>query len=98
MQIECEIISLNIVLYRRKLRYFTRRKTHPGSNLFSQVDYILTITKSLSIAVFIIKFMFKAQFKYGKHLHYVTWQFALDESVFASAVTRCTSLACVAGV
>ena len=82
IQTECEIISLNIVLYLKKLQHFTRRKTHSGSNLLSQVDYIFKIMKSLSIAVFIIKFMFMAQYKYGKYSHYVTWQFCFGWKCF----------------
>ena len=44
------------------------KTSHPGSNSFSQVDYIFTTTKLLSIAVFIIYITFMEQFinKYGK--------------------------------
>ena len=34
------------------------KTSDPGSNSFSQVDYIFATAKSLSIAVFIIYFMF----------------------------------------
>ena len=46
------------------------KTSHPGSNSFSQADYIFTTAKSLSIAVFIIYFMFMEQFKYSKCLHH----------------------------
>ena len=48
--------------------------------------YIIGASRDL---VFVIKSMFMAQFKYGKCLHYITWQFCctLDGSVFASAIT-----------
>ena len=68
MQIECEIICLNIVghcfVSMKNMIFY--KTSHTGSNSFSQVDYICTTAKSLSIAVFIIYFMFMEQFKYGK--------------------------------
>jgi len=78
-----------------KLEYYfvwMKTTTHSGSNSFSQVDYIFTTAKSLSIVVFIIKFMFVEQFKYGKCSHYWSlFSFALNNFFFASSVTRCTS-------
>lgn len=91
MRIECKIISLNIVLYRWKLRYFTRSKIHLGSNLFPQVDYTFTITRSLSIAIFIINQCLWHNLKTANICTMSLGSFALDGSVFASAVTRCTS-------
>ena len=46
------------------------KTSHPGSNSFSQVDYIFTTAELLSIVVFIIYFMFMEQFKYRKGSHY----------------------------
>ena len=46
------------------------KTSHPGSNSLSEVDYIFTTAKSLSIAAFIIYFMFMEQFKYGKCLQH----------------------------
>lgn len=88
-----------------KLEYYfvwVKTMTHSGSNSFSQVDYIFTIAKSLSIVVFIIKFIFMEQFKYGKCLHY--WSlvsFALDGffcfrcyNMYFSKLIHCRSSHC----
>ena len=59
------------------------KTSHPGSNSFSQVDYIFTTEKSLSIVVFVIYFMLMAQFKYGKCSHHGSLvSFPLDVFLF----------------
>ena len=45
------------------MKTVARCKTHPGSDSFSQVNYIFTKVKTISIAVFIIKFMLRGKFK-----------------------------------
>ena len=62
MRIECEIISLNIVLYRWKVCYFTRCKTHLGSNLISQerVLYLYNCEVAFHCSIYNISFMFMA--------------------------------------
>ena len=46
------------------------KTSHPGSNSFLRVEYIVTTAMSLSIAVFIICFMLMEQFKCSKCSHY----------------------------
>ena len=71
------------------------KTSHPGSNSFSQVDYIFTTAKSLSTAVFIIYFMLTlwnnlntANVRTIDRLSVLFWTFL---NFFASAVSRCTS-------